>query len=299
LTWTLWDDESRTPDPILDPLGVRQFMLSEPNGEGEQHAASDDGVELPAGVAEEPAFGQRTLVRDVIARVAVSDREGPLEIEFDPYYTMDDAEGRASWEASDENGTHLLQIPVGAGAITALTDDYFLTTLQIAALDHAELVYRLARQGGRSGAVWIVTDEDWPRPWTLLVSHAWMALISLGVLVAAWIWSSSRRFGPLRADDPLERRRLMEHIEASGRFHWRHGGAAALLEAERSALLERVRVRHPGWLELQPRELHGRLAHLSGIPRERIDQALAFRRDSQPERFARNVATLEKIRRSL
>ncbi len=300
LTWTLWDEEPRKPDPILDPLGVRQFMLAapEPDEEGEDGALAG-GSQQNGNEPEPEKPERRTLEWNVVARVAVAGRERPLEVEFDPFYTMQDADGLAVWSASDVNGTHLLQIPLGSGYLTALSDDYILTNDQIASHDHAELVYRLARVGGRGGPAWFVTTEDWPGPWTLLVNHAWMVAVSLCVVVMAWIWFASRRYGPLLPDDPLERRRLMEHIEASGRFHWRHKGARALHEAARGALLEVVRARHPGWIELQPRELHERLARLSGVPRERIDDALAFRFDPQPERFARCISTLEKIRRSL
>ena len=297
LTWTLWKDEGRRRDVILDPLGVHQFLLFEPvelEPDGEQPEGAEGEPEPPPG-----EIGRRILIWDAVASAPVESRAEPLELRFDPHYRMDDSEGRASWSASDQNGTHLAQMPLGAGWLTALTDDYFLANEHIGELDHAELVYRLARAGGRSGPVWLVYSEDWPRPFALLVEHAWMVLVSLAALTLGWIWWASRRFGPLRPDDPLERRRLMEHIEASGRFHWRHGGALVLLEAERAAMLERLRVRHPGWLELTPRELHERLAELSGIPRERIDQALAFRASPQPERFAKNIATLEKVRRSL
>ncbi len=311
LTWTLWDEEARKPDPILDPLGVRQFMLEAPEeeapeGEGDEdgEGVTDDdalaGASQQNGNEPEPEKPERRMLEwNVVARVAVAGREGPLEVEFDPFYTMEDADGRAVWAASDVNGTHLLQIPLGSGYLTALTDDYILTNDQVASYDHAELVYRLARLGGRAGPAWFVITEDWPDPWALLVNHAWMVVVSLCVVVMAWVWFASRRYGPLLPDDPLERRRLMEHIEASGRFHWRHKGAHALHEAARGALLEVVRARHPAWIELQPRELHERLARLSGIPRERIDDALAFRVDPQPERFARCISTLEKIRRSL
>ncbi len=276
VTWTLWDEVDRREDPILDPLGFRQYARLE--GEG--------------GAAQPLEAGE-------IARVQVPGRGEPLEVMHDPRFQFEAEGGSAIWSIEDANGTHLLQSHLGAGYLTALSDDFFMTNTTIAEHDHAELVYRLARVGERAGPVWIVFAEDWPGAWQLLRDSAWAVVIALSILVAAWGWMRSQRFGPLRPDPPLSRRSLMEHVEASGRFHWKHGGAQVLAESVRGALMDRVRVRHPAWLELQPVELHRRLAVLSNIPRERIDRALASRPEVGPERFVQNIDTIEKVTRAI
>jgi hypothetical protein len=217
----------------------------------------------------------------------------------DPRFRFEAEGDSAIWSIEDANGTHLLQTHLGAGYLTALTDDFFMTNTTIAEHDHAELVYRLARVGERAGPVWIVFAEDWPGAWQLLRDRAWAVVIALSILVAAWGWMRSQRFGPLRPDPPVSRRSLMEHVEASGRFHWKHGDARVLAESVRGALMDRVRVRHPAWLELQPVELHRRLANLSNVPRERIDRALASRPEVGPERFVQNIDTIEKVTRAI
>jgi hypothetical protein len=72
-----------------------------------------------------------------------------------------------------------------------------------------------------------------------------------------------------------------------------------LLEATREALFARVRERHPTLAAAAPAEQAQRLAELSALPRELVQRALAFRTDTEAGRFAQNVATLERIRRSL
>lgn len=274
VTWTLWDEADRRPDPLLDPLGFRQY--------GRLDAASG-----------------KEVVPGEIARAQVPGRDAPLEVVHDPRFRFEDAGSRALWASADANGTHLLQAREGAGLLTALTDDFFMTSLRIGDYDHAELVYRLARAGGRAGPVWIVTAERWPGPWQLVSERGWPMLIALALLVAAWVWMRVPRIGPMRADPSAERRSLMEHIEASGRFSWTHGDAGVLAGSVREALLDRVRLRHPTWLELAPAELHERLARISEVPRESIDRALAYGVEPRPERFAQNIATMEKIARAL
>ncbi len=268
VTWTLWDEEDRREDPLLDPLGFRQY-------------AQLEGVE------------------SVLALASVSGREQPLSVQHDPRFRFEDREDRATWSIEDANGTHLLQAPVLQGTLTALTDDLFMTNYTIAEHDHAELMYRLARTDGRTGPVWIVFAEEWPGPWQLLWENGWAVVVALAFLISSWIWMRSRRFGPLLPDPPRDRRSLMEHIEASGRFHWRHAGARMLADASRGALMERVRLRHPGWLALSPAELAKRLGESADVPLWRINRALAFRPELEPEHFAEDVATMEQLTRAL
>lgn len=283
VTWQLWDDEARTPDPILDALGVHQFMR--PEGE-----ASD------AGAQEEEA------PRAVVAQAKVRGRDGPLEARFDPRFSFElagDAARALDFEIGDRYGVHLVTLRAGKGYVTALTDDFFLRQPEIGELDHAELVYRLAHWGGRAGPVAFVYGDDYPGALELAWSRGWPALVALAALVAAWVWFASRRFGPLAPDPPLERRALMEHVTAAGRFQWRRGASRALLAATRAALLARVRERHPRLEGLAPAEQAERLAALAELPPERVELALAYRTDTDASRFAQDVALLERIRRAL
>ncbi len=273
VTWSLWNDEERTPDPIVDPLGIEQYMWD----------SSDEARDAD------------------VAMVPFPDRSEPLRAEFDPHFFLDAAEDSAPvhWKISDRNGAHLLTVRAGDGWVTTLTDDTMLSNASIGSLDHAELVWRLAHLDGRSGPVWIVWNTSYPGAWTLAWRHGWMVLVSLLVLLALWVWSTSQRFGPIRPDDALERRRLMEHIEAAGRFQLREGNEAVLSTSVRDAILVRLRERHPGWLGLSPAELSGRLAEITGLPRERIARALSYRNVRDRERVAQRIATLEQIRKAL
>jgi hypothetical protein len=310
VSWQLFDDAKREPDAILDPIGVRQYMNEAEDAEPEEpESVEPPPEEEPAPPEPSPLVTQTSAVDDEaeapepeVARVSFPDRDAPLEVEFDPGFRFElgpVAAGAQVFEIADANGTHWVTLRQGRGFVTALTDDYFLTQPVIGERDHAELVYRLAHFEGRSGPVWIVFGDAYPGALTLLLRHAWMVVSSAALVLALWVWSASRRFGPLEPDPPRERRELMEHVRASGRFQWRRDAAPALLAATRGALFERVRERHPTLATLSPADQAERLAELSGLPRDRVQTALAFRTDTEAGRFAQNVATLEKIRRSL
>ena len=278
ITWSLWRDPERSPDLVLDRLGVRQHMWSD---------------EELAERAPEESDGWT-------ARVALPDRSEPLSVEFDPKYHLELVEPeRERFAISDVGGTHLLTVAEGAGYVTTLTDDYFLTNDFIGDEDHAELVYRLAHLFGRDGAVWLVWSDAVAPWWRLVWRHGWTVVVSLAALVVLWLGVRVPRFGPLAPDAPRDRRELMEHIDAVGRFQLAHGAGAELASSVREALVARLRQRHPALAKLDPREQAERLAELSGIPAERIARALAPGRERDDERFAARIATLQRIRKAL
>ncbi len=309
VTWQLFDDPDRSPDLLLDPLGVRQYM-NEPEGdapddpgEDDDEAPEPDDRESESPVTQASAVDEETEEPEPeVALADFPDRETRLRVEFDPDFRLElDERAKARWafEIGDANGVHLVMLRQRKGLVTALTDDYFLTQPTILDWDHAELVYRLAHFDGVARPVWIVYGDSYPGALALIWRNGWMVIASAALALSLWLWSVSRRFGPLAPDPARPRRALMEHVRAAGRFQWRRGASAALVEATREALLARVRERHPSFAGLTPAEQAERLAQLSGLPRERVAHALAFRTDTEAGRFAQDVAVLEKIRRSL
>lgn len=75
----------------------------------------------------------------------------------------------------------------------------------------------------------------------LLWEHAWFFLIAMGVLLAAWLWRVSRRFGPILEDPAWDPegvgigggREFTEHIVAAGQTYERRGQLGWLLNAAR------------------------------------------------------------------
>ncbi|HTO09546.1 MAG TPA: DUF4350 domain-containing protein [Myxococcota bacterium] len=303
--WQLWDDKKRTPDPILDSLGVHQFL----NGDDEDDGAGDPPQAEPAPAPDEPEAEAPEDEPDPGApspdwsEFDFPDRETPLRVRFDPSYRIeltDEAAASLVMEIGDEeNGSHWATLRHGKGLVTALTDDYFMTQPRIGDLDHAELVYRMSRLDGHRGKVWFVYGDQRPSVAQLLWRHGWMVASAGLIVLALWVWSVSRRFGPLAAEAPAERRELMEHVRAAGRLEWRNGAGGALLAAAREALLARLRQRHPGLESLDPAEQARVLEKLSGLPRARVAEALAFAEETDSGRFAGKIAILEKLRRSL
>ena len=298
VSWQIWDDPNRRGDPILDPIGVHQFM----NKTGDDDEADTQQLQAPAPPSSGPDDPDDSG-EPALADAEFPDRDEPLQLRFDQRFRLEVDEKVPDediiLEAGDDAGSHLVTLRHGKGLVTALSDDYFLTQPQIGDLDHAEMVYRLTRLGGHRGPVWIVYGDQFPSLWRLLLRNGWMVVASSAALLALWLWSVVRRQGPIAADPAPARRELMEHVRAAGRLQWQRGGALALVQAVRAALFARMRERHPSFHTQTPREQVTQLEALSGVPAERIDDALAYRQDRDPVRFAAKIAVLEKLRRSL
>jgi Domain of unknown function (DUF4350) len=279
VTWTLWDDERSEGDYLLDPLGVRQFQ-HEPAA---KPGAAQEAPPLPG---DQP-------------RPVRLPRDGEqLDVFFDSHFMLKDASGKAAWALADDNGTHVLHYRVGRGAITALSDDRFLTNDAIEKYDHAALLVWLFEPKPGS-TVWIVQGDDVLPLWRWLLDHAAPAVASMLALLVCWLWAASRRFGPALLAPRPERRSLVEHISASGRFLWREARGAALYQAVLDELRQRIRLRHPAWAELPLEEMAQRAATLSGMAPAAVRSALIDGARRREEDFVHDIQTLETLRKRL
>ena len=313
VTWTIWDDEDRRSDPILDPLDVRQFMFADPADALFGGAPGEDEVidpDLGEELGDEPEAWEAVVPPDGMASAwpnvlwdEVDIRFGgggrKLEVFFDRNYWLEAPDVDIVLQLAGETGAHLVRVKHGNGIVTAVTDDYLLRNDGIGQADHAEVALRLLRRGEGPGVVWMLPVENWPGLLQLLGEYGWALLSAGGIWLLAWVWRSGRRFGPLIPEEPPVRRSLLEHVEATGRLLGR-GRRDVLVEAAREAVFDELRARRPGWMRLPPAELDERLAHSAAVPGEEIARALrGHAAASGRAAFTRAIATLERIRHTL
>jgi hypothetical protein len=137
----------------------------------------------------------------------------------------------------------------------------------IGAGDHAELLLHvLSLTPGRELLVYFQPERL--SLWGFLKENAAAALAAGGLLLALWIWSIVPRFGPVAPDAPPGRRRLLDHLRASGRYYWVKGLRARLVTAARDAALRRITRAQPDFATASQGERVARLSSLTGISRE-------------------------------
>jgi hypothetical protein len=216
------NENHRLPDPILDALGVEREPVKAPG----QSRATEARLPHSADALKVSLASGQTLVAP----------EGAFRVQ-------------------DRTVTQLVHFKRGRGQVTALNDFGFMRNAGVGQNDHAEFDWQLVRFLPGTAAVFVFDNPQKLSLFEWLVDNAWAVLASGALLLAAWLWRIAPRFGPMAPDPEPVRRRLLDHLRASGRFQWSAGGAATLAEAAREAALRRSPAPRP----ISPRSL-GRAA---------------------------------------
>ncbi|CAM2065607.1 DUF4350 domain-containing protein [Sulfidibacter corallicola] len=200
----------------------------------------------------------------------------------------------------DDFGFWYVSTAFDQGTVGVLSESDLFDNDHIGRHDNAFVFWEIITQTGEApGSVWLVYGEEYESFWTLFFNKGWPALLALALLTGFTLWRMGSRQGPIEPDPPLDRRRLLEHIEASGAFLWRRGFGLHMVEVLRGIMWSRLRHRHPGWQKLEDREVHERIAEISGLTGLRIQQAVKREDLEKEDVFLQTVIDIETIRRAL
>lgn len=221
------------------------------------------------------------------------------EADFDTRWTLALRSSRHGYDDPIANDyLPIFRVPLGNGQVTAIVDSHFMTNRVIGDHDHARLLYRLAvpENCGTApqGIVFIVRAKAEGLA-SMLWRHFWMVLISLGILVIAWIWMGSRRFGPILPEPELKRRSLIEHVEAVGNFLWRHGYGQELLKGAREAVRRKMAAHLGGDTELDGLELERAISDETGMRESRVHEAFSGGTTDDRKAFTEAMQELQRI----
>jgi hypothetical protein len=197
---------------------------------------------------------------------------------------------------SDEDSNTVRTYQHGKGKIVMMSDDFFSND-ELRTHDHGELLLALAALNPSARNVTIVQNLD-ALPWyQLLWQHFSMVLLAMAALLALLFWTGVRRFGPVLPQPVIERRSLMEHIDAAGAWLWKaKDGRQILLDAARTDTMALMRRRAPALLRLSEHELCAALARQYQIPEEQLAQALHHDAATTSQHFTRQIRILQELR---
>lgn len=225
-----------------------------------EYSGVDDRLLAAVGVAREArAVSVKPLV--------VEDGERRLKVLFLSRIAL-----RTAASPRFQVGDQLVSFARGRGLVTVATTLDFARNPSIGANDHAELLWRLLTLApARSLEVFFRPERL--SLWGFLAGHAWPALLAAALLLASWLWRIAPRFGPVPADAPPARRRLLDHLRASGRYLWTQGLRGRLAAAARDSALRRLSRAQPDFAVASASEKAARLAALAAVP---LDDAQRF-----------------------
>lgn len=272
----LWDEETgKSGDLLLDRLHIHQVLSDEP---------------------DEPATARKKKAPD-LTKLYVDNETPPTYFSFDTDFNLTDPRHLAQFSANSANSSHLMQLNLGNGRVTVITDSDLWKNANIGKHDNAWLLWYL----GQGTAVTLLFNSDVDDLLTLLIRYFPQALVALIALIGLALWHVGMRQGPIQAPAPKARRQLQEHLKASADFLLRHNGQGTLLHALQRDILRAARRRHPGFEHLDNAQQWQALEHLTHQPSHVIIQALGplpTKRLSSAD-FSRQVACLQTLRNAL
>lgn len=272
----IWDEETQdSGDLLLDRLQLRQ-------------AFSDDFDQPPSA---------RKGKKPDLTRLYVDNETAPAFFSFDTDYTLIDPRHLAQFSANSTKSSHLMQLNLGHGRVTVITDSELWKTPAIGLHDNAWLLWYLTQ----GSDVTLLSNTDVENLFSLLLRYFPQALVALAALILLGLWRAGIRLGPIRAPAPKARRQLQEHLNASADFLLRRCGQNSLLQALQRDILRTARRRHPGFDQLDAAGQWQALERLTRQPSSIISQALGplpAKRLSSAD-FSRQVACLQTLRNAL
>lgn len=224
----------------------------------------------------------------------------PVELSPRPtialYYASDDAASQVWWEVSDADNARVIHMQRGQGAVTIWPSAQLVSNKHLNQGDNVWLLWETATTHGERPVVWApqlevlsLGEVIWGNGWPLVLA----ALIWLLLFLAAHM----PRFGPMMPEPDARRRSLLEHVEASARLLWQHGGVDRLLEACQAAVRRKASGRIAGWNRLSPQEQKKHLAALTSLTIQEVEFGLGLSRDARD--FTERVRCLERMRKKL
>jgi hypothetical protein len=201
----------------------------------------------------------------------------------------------AAWSAQD---LKLATFERGAGIVTAAVSLEFARNRRIGDFDHAALLWELLDFGNARELLIYVRPERLSL-WRFLIENAAPVLAAGAALLALWLWRTGPRFGPIAPDPAPARRRLLDHLRASGRFYWAKDLRGRLVEAARDAALRRVARAQPDFPSAPPAERAERLAALAGLSREAVHRFLTAAGELRGPDFVRFTQSAQRLHSAL
>ena len=186
------------------------------------------------------------------------------------------------------------------GQITLASSLDFIEYRTLSLHDHAEILWHLIHRDSQGSTspeqVWLIHSDDSPSLFDIIVQRFWAFSLMLIVLLVAWGLRGARRFGPLIAKQGEDRRHLMEHIQASGAYYWKHKQSDTLLDSTRTAANQRLSQRIPSWHSLTKDQQAEAVADRLSLNTQQVFQTLHGNISHSPYDFTETIKQLEYIR---
>jgi hypothetical protein len=288
--------DTLTPDSVLLLPSRRQAL--DPRRLQEIVDWVEDGGHL---IAEAELIGVADPLFELldISRAAAPASAKPASLELPDGRRMSvSIFGAMTLQAGNSGAARYVSFDYGEGRVSALTGVQFARNQLIGEQDNAAFLWHLLRLTP-AAALQVYLRPERLSLWGFLAQHAAPLLAATAALLALWLWRIAPRFGPLRPDAPPARRRLLDHLRASGRFYWAQGLRAPLVTAARDAALRAIGRAQPDFAHSTERARAARVAALARIPEQEARRFMSAAGSVRGAEFIRIVHAAQRIHSAL
>ena len=199
---------------------------------------------------------------------------------------------------SDTQGKAVRVYSHGKGHIVMIDNNYF-SNETFAYFDHAEFLLALTQLNPSAKHFTIVQHLNMPHWMEMLWANYHLAIISIACALLLLFWRAIYRFGPVLPEPANDRRSLIEHIDASGRWLWKvPGGRQILLTSVRDSARQILHRRAPELQSLPMAEQIEHMAILCKLDRDELISAWQQPAAKLPLVFFRQIQTLQQLRKN-
>jgi hypothetical protein len=202
--------------------------------------------------------------------------------------------GATTLQAGHSTAARFVTVPYGKGSVSAVSGLHFARNGVIGTHDNAEFLWQLLRSAPRRELQVYLRPERLSL-WGFLKEHAASVLAASAWLLALWLWRVVPRFGPVAPDAAPARRRLLDHLRASGRYYWAKGLRLRLVAAARDAALHRVARAQPDFAGASAAERAARLCAIARIAPEDARRFLSAGAEVRGAELIRIMHTAQRI----
>jgi hypothetical protein len=252
-------------DPLFDLLGVQRTSMT-------AATAKPAPVELPGGRKLNVSVFGSTLLQ-------AADKDAGLRV-------------------GNPDAARLISFTHGRGMVTVAAGLQFARNNLIGTNDNAEFLWHLLELTPAT-QLHVYLRPERLSLWGFLKEHAATVLAALAALLVLWVWRTGPRFGPVLPDAPPARRRLLDHLRASGRYYWAKDLRGRLVIAARDAALRRIARAQPDFAVSSGGKRVARLSSLVAIPSEEAERFLNASGAVRGADFIRIMHTAQRIHSAL
>lgn len=297
--------DRRRSKEILDWVERGGHLIITGQPVSERNAGKEDYILDSLGLMiETKALAENSTQYEEQIDVAIDD-EDFWKIDLDDFLVItktDKFNAQTVWRIEDEGRLHGLQILLGEGRVTLLSDMRLFKNDYINEFDHAAFLFLLSSDQydkSSSGTFYYSLFEEQDSLFQWLWKHAALFMLSILGTVGIVLWKMMPRFGPVINVKQPVRRQFTDHIIAAGNYQWRQGNYLHLLHNVRSQLSQQLKIKKPEWSRLNKQEQLRHFSDTSGIDLDVIEAALFKTKIEKADDFIVQIKTLEQLRKSL